>query len=372
MKHRKLFGYMTLGLTVATLGAAFVNPISLSNLSLMTRAETVSSAMITFTGCTKSGTTTTSRATTSKGAPIICKITNNSTSVTTSNVGAVKEDSVISFYEADGVTEYTFEDLEIIRFYHGGTSFSFDLSGLYSDGRAVNISYSARTTSPRGVDFTGATFGPVSQLKVNVTSQTTTYLSKIEIQYSCSTKSISGVEVSANPTKMCYAAGETFDPSGMLVKAIYSNGTKVATNSYSYSPTTPLNVGDKVTVYFQGASTLLDISVTNVDITIAGTYNYISLDAIYSTLTLFDDGTGTYYRLSTTYYLTWSYNASSGLTLHKTSQSGVDPSYGQIFYDSDTITIPSSRITITNSVMMSLRIYVKSVSVALQTFSRPT
>lgn len=55
---------------------------------------------------------------------------------------------------------------------------------------------------------------------------------------------LSGLIISMNPTKMTYEAGETFDPSGMIVVAQYNDGSTSAVFNYTY-PTSALKISDK-------------------------------------------------------------------------------------------------------------------------------
>ena len=60
------------------------------------------------------GDTSTSVASTFTGGTIICKITGNDSSATQAMVGSLTTGSEIRFYEADGITEYTFEDINTV------------------------------------------------------------------------------------------------------------------------------------------------------------------------------------------------------------------------------------------------------------------
>ena len=75
------------------------------------------------------------------------------------------------------------------------------------------------------------------------------------------------------PTKTAYKAGETFDPSGMVVTAIYSNGAKLENPAYTVAPSGALAVGTTtVTIsYSEGGVTKTatqKISVTRTVLTV--------------------------------------------------------------------------------------------------------
>ena len=122
------------------------------------------------------------------------------------------------------------------------------------------MSYSSKNTQSRGINFHD--YGNVSNLWVEVTSDSTALFNSIEILYNCNPKSLTGVSIESEPIKTVYAVGETFDPDGMVVKANYSNATKVATENYSISPNRPLTLSDtKVTVSFMGFTADQNITV---------------------------------------------------------------------------------------------------------------
>lgn len=79
---------------------------------------------------------------------------------------------------------------------------------------------------------------------------------------------VSGLEISAAPTKVNYVAGETFDPTGMEITAVYNDGSRKTINDYTIDKTGALTVKDKVvTISYQGASATVSINV------IHGTFN---------------------------------------------------------------------------------------------------
>ena len=68
---------------------------------------------------------------------------------------------------------------------------------------------------------------------------------------------LESVAITTPPAKTAYVAGETFDPSGMIVTAAYDDGTAAAVTGYSISPQTALTAADAtVTVsYSEGGVT---------------------------------------------------------------------------------------------------------------------
>lgn len=74
--------------------------------------------------------------------------------------------------------------------------------------------------------------------------------------------------VTTNPNKMSYIVGDSFDPTGMVVTVIYSNGSQVPVTSYTYTPTGALTLQDtsiSISYVESGVTvgTSLTITVTN-------------------------------------------------------------------------------------------------------------
>lgn len=55
---------------------------------------------------------------------------------------------------------------------------------------------------------------------------------------------LTGIAITTPPTKTAYNAGETFDPAGMVVTATYSNGAKLTSPAYTFSPAGALAADD--------------------------------------------------------------------------------------------------------------------------------
>ena len=58
-------------------------------------------------------------------------------------------------------------------------------------------------------------------------------------------KTLENIEITNHPTKTTYEEGEKFDPTGMMVVAIYSDNTRAVITNYTYSPTGSLKTTDK-------------------------------------------------------------------------------------------------------------------------------
>ena len=78
-----------------------------------------------------------------------------------------------------------------------------------------------------------------------------------------------GIEIVTKPTKLNYIVGECFDPTGMVVKETFSDGTGNIITNYTYSPTGALTLNDtKVTVTSGEFHDFVTINVTKSDVTL--------------------------------------------------------------------------------------------------------
>lgn len=105
---------------------------------------------------------------------------------------------------------------------------------------------------------------------------------------------VTSLTLLANPTKLTYDVGETFDPTGARLKAVWSDGEdeEISGAECSFSPTGPLTADvTSVTLTYENASISIDITVNNsalksisVDTTSIKTHtiegNYIDLTQI--------------------------------------------------------------------------------------------
>lgn len=137
---------------------------------------------------------------------------------------------------------------------------SFDTSGLkvtanYSDGTSqIALGY---TVTPE-------------ILTADTDKVTITYRGKTaEIPVNVSVAKVTGLEITSAPAKTSYQSGDTFDPSGMVVTAVYENNVRKATTSYTYSPNRTLTVDDsEITVSYIGEDKSAALSDVGVPITV--------------------------------------------------------------------------------------------------------
>ena len=268
MKHKRILGYSAIGLTLIAVGVAFIKPVSANSILFRARAANATSATITFdkNNSSRSDTTNTTTAFTSSGAMLICKSFSNDSTQSNGYVGAVKYGSYIKFYESDGVTEFTFEDVDSITINKDSNNFGFRIHYVYAGGTSGTTStFSTKTDATRTISFTGAGYGDVSNLWLECMTNDSSVakINSVVLTYNCQTKTQTGLSITTEPYKKTYEEGESFDPSGMVVKATYSNETSVATKSYTISPSGALSHEDTyVTISFGGFSVNQLITVT--------------------------------------------------------------------------------------------------------------
>ncbi len=110
------------------------------------------------------------------------------------------------------------------------------------------------------------TYEPKDELEMGVTYVTISFGGKTctqDITVSDSPRVQTGIEVTTPPDKVDYVVGEKFDPTGMVVKKVYEDGTGSAITNYTYSPTDELDeTNDKITIRSGRFRTTTPISVT--------------------------------------------------------------------------------------------------------------
>lgn len=96
-------------------------------------------------------------------------------------------------------------------------------------------------------------------------------------------KVLSSIAITTAPTKTTYTEGETFDPTGMVVTATYTDETTAAVTGYTYSPNGALTTND----------TQITVSYTLGEVTATATQTITVNEAPSHTVTFSVDGTTT-------------------------------------------------------------------------------
>ena len=365
--HKILFG--SLGALILGIGLTFSFNAFKNGFSILpTRAETYSSKTITFDSnsfVSKSGTTITLRTTTFTGGPIIAKLYGAKDKVNNS-IGTVGENTQLRFYEADGTTEYTFEDLDVLRFYHAGTSISYDLHARYTDGTYLDKSFTGSSTNPRGISFT--TLKNVSNIQITFTNQMTNALSKMVIEYNCTSKHQTGISVTTSPTKTTYEYGDYFDPTGMVVCATYSNNTSVVTEAYSYTTRALTDADEYVVVSHNGFSTQVPVTVNPMATGLSGQYIFSNY-AVTMTLNFTSNNTGTYSGSNLSLNFTYSMSGTSITLVYVSGSANSDFSGYRLFAGDDSPT-PNTTGVVVSSSQIQIKTYNNFGTATTRTFTK--
>lgn len=148
-------------------------------------------------------------------------------------------------------------------------------------GLVLNVTYDNGTTGQVAYGDAMRDFRfSLRKVSTDDTSVTITYQEMTTTQaITVTPKSISAIEVVRSPRKSEYTSGETFDPSGLVLKVSYDNGTyKYVTytsenaDDFSFDKTT-LSEGDtSVTLTYRGFTASIGVSVGTKDIAKANAY----------------------------------------------------------------------------------------------------
>ena len=124
------------------------------------------------------------------------------------------------------------------------------VTGTYNDGSTAVINDYTYTPN--------VAFGYVSNaFTITVKKDGKTATTKVKVVQ----KSLGSLEITAKPKKTIYEEGEKFDPTGMVVTAVYNDGTKSGCD-YTYSPMGELKPSDKyITIKAMGKTVDVDITV---------------------------------------------------------------------------------------------------------------
>lgn len=142
--------------------------------------------------------------------------------------------------------------------YYAGDKFDTDnlcVVAVYEDGtRQKTKNY---TISP-------------SVLTKDTTSVTVTYREKtLEIPVEVTVAKVKEIKVTSLPDKTEYKVGNTFDPTGLCVTAVYENGKSIETQEFAYSPNRTLTEDDEqIVITYTGEDAVEDISNVYVPITV--------------------------------------------------------------------------------------------------------
>ena len=207
----------------------------------------------------------------------------------------LKEDEYkLTIGGAEVTTSYTFNSVgnQTFTIEYGGETTTVTVNVVQSEVASIEVTkkpskttYTAGDTfSPTGMKVTvtynsgktetienittngdsGVTWEPSEALTINNQSVTIFYQGQeATVEITVNPATVTGIEVTQNPTKMTYISGESFNPAGMTVSEVYSDGTKTAVTDYTYS-TAPLTKDTtEVTISYGGESTTVEVTILN-------------------------------------------------------------------------------------------------------------
>ena len=136
---------------------------------------------------------------------------------------------------------------------------SFDKTGMVIEATYSDTSTAAVTTytyTPTGALTTSDTEVTISYTEGGVT-KTCTQAITVNAVTPPATKTLTGIAVKTAPTKVDYNEGDSFDKTGMVIEATYSDTSTAAVTTYTYTPTGALTTSDtEVTIsYTEGGLT---------------------------------------------------------------------------------------------------------------------
>lgn len=90
-----------------------------------------------------------------------------------------------------------------------------------------------------------------------------------EIEVNVKTAKVTEIELTKAPKKTSYKSGDAFDPTGMVITAVYESGARKETAEYTYSPNETLKTSDsEMTVTYTGEDKAEDIKPLTIPITV--------------------------------------------------------------------------------------------------------
>lgn len=186
--------------------------------------------------------------------------------LTTDSAGNKTITALRSFKTADQEKEPTVVGIEIAKEpnltdYVEGERFNTEgmlVNAVYSDGSRKGITdYTVEPDRTLKVEDTAVIItwnGMTAQVMISVRSE------------SGVTPTITGLEVTTAPKRIEYKAGEKFDPEGMVISAVYSDGRRQVVTDYTYKPNGKLTTEDtEITIFWEGMTVKQTILVSNND-----------------------------------------------------------------------------------------------------------
>ena len=217
----------------------------------------------------------------------------SSASYTVSGAKQTKNSSDASLNNSTNNTEATFivgpldvssyESLSVQFDWQAGTTAgnTYYAKLYYATSSGGDYTEITKTTGTNTTTFSTQTFSSISSsaqvstlyLKVAWKSQNVaTMIDNFKLYGEEVTKTLSSISITTDPTKTVYLQGETFDATGAVVTATYSDeSTSNVTASTTWSPTTLSSTGSQtITATYSGKTATTTITVYSVTISMVG------------------------------------------------------------------------------------------------------
>lgn len=143
----------------------------------------------------------------------------------------------------------------------------FDGESFDPTGMEITASY--ENGSKKIISTENCTFSPET-LTTGVTSVTVSYNGKTaSVPVTVKAVELTGIEITKQPDKTEYFDGESFDPAGIEVMAVYNNGSKepVSVENCTFSPEKLTTGVTSVTVSYNGKTAAVSVTVKAIELT---------------------------------------------------------------------------------------------------------
>ena len=135
-------------------------------------------------------------------------------------------------------------------------------------GVVVTASYKAGdqviTKEVTGFTYTKDAFATSGKQNVTITYKQGNTTKTVDCEVTVADLTVDSIEIATAPTKTVYRAGEKFDPAGMVVKAVYSDGSKKEVADYTFAPDTIGEDTTEVVVTYNGKTAAVPIELNKV------------------------------------------------------------------------------------------------------------
>lgn len=130
------------------------------------------------------------------------------------------------------------------------TGDSFRVTATYAGGATANV------TAHVSVDSTNVNMARTGTYTVNVSYSEGGTTANTSYQITVGSVTLSSISIKTAPTKLSYYVGDTFDPTGVVLLATYSDtSTSDVTSGFTYSPSGALAAGNTTITFSYGGKT---------------------------------------------------------------------------------------------------------------------